>query len=69
MDWQNKTTVRLTTSAREGTYGNQTTQRQLKQIKIKKEMQSHENCLSQKVRSKDVRNNEKLNLSGNENKF
>ena len=29
-------------------------------------MQSHENFLSYKVRSKDVRNNEKLDLSGNE---
>ena len=32
-------------------------------------MQSHENCLSCKVRSKDVRNKEKLDLSENENKF
>ena len=38
-------------------------------MKIKKEIQSHENCLSYKVRSKDVRNDEKLDLSGNENKF
>ena len=32
-------------------------------------MQSHENSLSYKVRSKDVRDNEKLDLSGNGNKF
>ena len=32
-------------------------------------MQSQENCLSYKVRSKDVRNNEKLDLSGNEKTF
>ena len=32
-------------------------------------MQSHENCLRCKVRSKNVRNNEKLDLSRNENKF
>ena len=38
-------------------------------MKIKKEMQSRKNCLSYKVRSKDVRNDEKLDLSGNENKF
>ena len=29
----------------------------------KKEMQSHKNCLSYKVRSKDVKNDEKLDLS------
>ena len=32
-------------------------------------MQSHENCLSLKVRSKGVRNDEKLDLSGIENKL
>ena len=32
-------------------------------------MQSHKNCLSYKVSSKDVRNNEKLDLSRSKNKF
>ena len=32
-------------------------------------MQSHENYISYKVRWKDTRNNEKLDLSGNQNKF
>ena len=32
-------------------------------------MKSHENCLSYKVRRKDVRNNKKSDLSRNENKF
>ena len=32
-------------------------------------MQSHKNCLSYKVRSKDVTNNEKLDWNGNENKL
>ena len=41
----------------------------IKENENKKEMQSHENCLSYKVRSKDIRNNEKLDLSGKENKF
>ena len=32
-------------------------------------MQCHENCLSYQVRSQDVRNDENLDLSGDENNF